>query len=182
MKRKNKKRIKIILTILALIFVVFFVLIPAIFEFLITYSKTDEVVVKMEKDDLEYIYSENFPDGKTWRLYINDDYTGERIAPFEDWTHMKMRKHLSNKKLIKTIIDVGDVRVYALPLYQYESKYEFFYTVDGKEFFEWNKEDILYIEEETGGENFQETKQRLEKLYQYISEDELKKVSEESWE
>lgn len=139
--------------------------------------ETDEVIVKTEKDSITYHYSKMIFGGRTWYLYINGEYTGYRFDPFEAVPDKEFKEHLEKAELIKTILDEGDVRVYALPLVQYESKYKVFYTVDGKKFYEW-KEDSYNGQ----WEEIQEVQERLDKLYQYTSEEELKKVSEETWE
>lgn len=176
-----QKRAKNILVVLTIIIVLIVILPSIIINIAFSYEKSDKVVVEKGQYSFEYRYYESYNDGKRWYLDINGEYTGQRLYPFDDWTHEKMRKHLSNEKLIKILVDEGNVGVCALPLYQYESKYEILYTVDGKNFFEWDEDDI-HIEEEIKDEDYQVTKKRLQKLYQYISEDELKKVSEESWE
>lgn len=86
--------------------------------------------------------------------------------------------HLTDTKLIKILVNEKEVHVCAVPLNNYNKTYDIFYTVDGNDYHYWNDEN-LYIDEY---ENAAEIKNRLSRLYQYISEDELKKVSEESWE
>lgn len=92
-----------------------------------------------------------------------------------------MKKHLEKAELINTVFDEGKVRVCGVPIYEYESSYELVYTLDGKKFYCWS-EDASYADAEYDTPHSEECKKRLKKLYKYISEKEMKKASEESWE
>ena len=137
-------------------------------------NRTDEGVVQKGKDSFRYLYSENFTHGKRWYLYINGNFTTYRFYPFEGFSSEKMKEHLSNSKLIKTVFDERNIRVYGVPLVEYESKYEIIYTVNDEDFYCWIK-DVSNADKDSGAEK------RLKELYKYVSEEELEKISEETW-
>lgn len=128
--------------------------------------------IEVDKYSFQYEYQERFS-GNIWKLYYNNKIVCY-FEPFEGVTYEEMKFHLMEKKLEKKIYTKENIRVYALPLFQYQSKYKIIYTVDGAKFNCWN-DDMQCVDEKEA------VKKRLSQLYQYISEDALKKASEESW-
>lgn len=126
----------------------------------------------MGRDHFRYTFQEHFK-GNRWVLYVNGNHV-HNVDPFMR-SHKEMREHLANADLMQTVYDEGNIRVYAIPLIEYESKYEIFYTVNGVDFYCWSEEHFN-VKTDSGTGN------RLTELYKYISEEELEKWSEESWE
>ncbi|MCI8955670.1 MAG: hypothetical protein HFG29_01625 [Eubacterium sp.] len=136
----------------------------------------EEMIVKEFKADIgtydfKYKYQERFS-GNIWKLFCNDKEVCS-FEPFEGLAYEEMKEHLTRKELVKEIYCIEKIRVYALPLIQYERKYEIIYTLDGVNFYCWNN-DMAYTDSDI--------KQRLSELYKHISEEVLKKVCNQSWE
>lgn len=139
-----------------------------------------DFTVEKENNIFQYTYVENFTEGNSWSLYINDNYAYS-IYTFTGYSIKDMKEHLTRPKLIRILVNEGKIQAYALPLEEYESKYTILYTVDGENYWNWAK-DVSDIENYGEDEYVKQAKQDLAKLYEYISEDELKKISEETWE
>lgn len=140
----------------------------------------NNISIKKDGNTFGYTFEKRFIGGNRWKLAINKKYAYS-FVPFEGLTKEEMKKHLTNIELIKVLVDNGNVDVFALPLEEYESKYIIIYTINGEKYSNW-EEDVSYIEEYSEGEYLKEIKQNLEILYKYISENQLKKISEETWE
>lgn len=136
------------------------------------FSVRESVEFELGDKKFSYEYKERMR-GVEWYLYIDDNLVC-KFPRFEEYTEKEMKKHLENKELIRIIYDNGGVCVYAIPLLEYEKSYQIIYSVSQNKFYCWN-DDVEYAHDNIA-------KERLEKLYQYVSKDELKKVSEESWE
>lgn len=184
------------ITIIVLIIVLFAILIRISQVFFSFDSKTDNLEVKKGKDIFSYRYYESFS-GNRWDLYINDN----KVYSYSPWAdEEEMKKYLEeDANAAKTLVEKESVKVYAIVSDTDENQYCIIYSVDGEEYSDW-KEDVDYIKKASEEDYFKEIKQKkeksyeyeknlfkktkrnLKKLYEYISEDELKKVSEESWE
>lgn len=136
------------------------------------FSVRESVEFELGDRKFSYEYKERMR-GVEWYLYINDNLVC-RFPMFEEYTEKEMKKHLENKELIKIIYDNSDVCVYAMPLFEYEKLYQIIYSVGQNKYYSWN-DDVENVQDKV-------VKERLEKIYQYISKDELEKVSEKSWE
>ncbi|MCH5268099.1 MAG: hypothetical protein J1E62_07120 [Lachnospiraceae bacterium] len=175
---KKNKKIIIGLLVLLLLAIIIVVSIRAYIGYMFSYDgKKDEIVVQKGEDIFNYIYREQYSDGKRWELYINENYAFY-VEPFEGLSYKEMREHLENVDLIKTICDEGNIRVYAIPFVEYESKYEILYTVNGIDFYRWN-ENVTEVAK--SNKYATEAQNRLTELYKYVSEEELEKWSKESW-
>lgn len=134
----------------------------------------NNVHMQIGKDTFRYTFWELFT-GNEWRLYVNDSYV-TYVTPFMDFmTKKEMREHLSRQELIKCVYDKGNIRIYSLPLVEYESKNVIIYTLNGSQFYSFS-DDIKQYKEEP------EIKQRLDKLYEIYPKKELKNREQESWE
>ena len=135
---------------------------------------SNNVNMQIGKDTFRYTYWEAFS-GNKWDLFVNEQYV-TYVTPFMGFmTKKEMREHLSRQELIKCLYDEGNIRIYSLPLVEYESKNVIIYTLNGSEFYSFSDD----IENYTGEP---ELKQRLNQLYEKYPYDELIKREQESWE
>ena len=166
---------KVLIGILLIITIIIILLMMEYF-----YDKNlKDFAVEKENNSFRYTYVEDFLDGNRWDLYINNNFACS-IDTFEGYDIKDMKEHLTRTELIRILVNKGEVCVYALPLEQYLCKHMILYTVDGERYWNW-AQDVSDIEKYGEDEYVKQTKQYLEKLYKYISEDELKKISEETW-
>lgn len=159
------------------IFIVIIVMVALLLTRHLYNKSLKDFTVEKESDSFRYTYVEDYLDGNRWDLYINGNFAYSTDT-FEGYEIKDMKEHLTKTELIKILVDKGKVSVYALALDSYLNTYDIIYTLDGIKYHHWNQEiiDINEYEEVEGMKN------RLAKLYEYISEDELKKISEETWE
>ncbi|MCH5252378.1 MAG: hypothetical protein J1F22_05335 [Lachnospiraceae bacterium] len=162
----QKKKIIIVILFLLGILIIITVLLIHLYN-----KHINNALVQKGQDSFRYTHEEHFK-GNRWNLYVNEKYT-YAITPW--LSKEEMRAYLSDVNLIKTIYDEGNVRVYSLPLGEYQSQYDIIYTINGVDFYCWDK-DILNIETDN------EVKNRLTELYKYIPESELAKQLGEGWE
>lgn len=164
---KKKRKIVVIVSVI-------FVIIASWLLFSYLKEHNNNVHIQIGKDKFCYTYWEAFS-GNKWDLFVNEQYV-TYVTPFMGFmTKKEMREHLSRQELIKCLYAEGNIRIYSLPLVEYESKNVIIYTLNGSKFYSFSDDIVEYTGEP-------ELKQRLNQLYEKYPYAELIKREQESWE
>jgi hypothetical protein len=118
---------------------------------------------KREYDTFNFTFNESFS-GNAWDLTMNNSrYCVVSLTPYK--AKKEMKEILKSPQIIQAVFIENDVRIYAILLSEYHN-YTIIYTLNGTNFYCWNKE-INLVKPDA------EATARLAELYGFVPYEEI---------